>query len=69
MSLSERVVVMDDGKKLVEGAPEAVRHDSRVIEAYLGHKHHNGAPEQTDSPAASSVRASHPAFYPAAGVL
>jgi branched-chain amino acid transport system ATP-binding protein len=69
MSLSERVVVMDDGKKLVEGAPEAVRHDSRVIEAYLGHKHRNGAPEQTDSPAASSVRASHPAFYPAAGVL
>jgi branched-chain amino acid transport system permease protein len=36
MSLADRVVVMDFGAKLSEGAPAAVRDDPRVREAYLG---------------------------------
>jgi branched-chain amino acid transport system permease protein len=36
MTLVDRVVVMDFGSKLVEGAPAAVRADPRVQEAYLG---------------------------------
>jgi branched-chain amino acid transport system ATP-binding protein len=37
MRLSDRVIAMDDGAVIAAGAPEAVRHDKAVIEAYLGH--------------------------------
>jgi branched-chain amino acid transport system ATP-binding protein len=69
MSLSDRVVVMDDGEKLVEGTPEAVRHDPRVIEAYLGHKRHDHEPPQPEPQPHASVRKPHGAIYPATGVL
>lgn len=38
MSLSDRVCVMDYGKKISQGSPEAVRSDPAVIKAYLGEK-------------------------------
>jgi branched-chain amino acid transport system ATP-binding protein len=39
MDLSDRVVVLDYGKKIADGTPDQVRSDRDVIDAYLGQAH------------------------------
>jgi len=39
MDISDRVVVLDYGRKLADGTPDSVRSDPAVIKAYLGESH------------------------------
>ncbi len=39
MDLSDRVVVLDYGRKIADGTPEEVRDNREVIDAYLGVAH------------------------------
>jgi branched-chain amino acid transport system ATP-binding protein len=39
MDISNRVIVLDYGRKIADGSPDAVRTNQDVIDAYLGVAH------------------------------
>jgi branched-chain amino acid transport system ATP-binding protein len=39
MSVCNPVIVLSEGRPLMEGSPDAVRRDPRVLAAYLGVRH------------------------------
>jgi branched-chain amino acid transport system ATP-binding protein len=39
MDLSDRVVVLEYGRKIADGVPDEVKRDERVVAAYLGVAH------------------------------
>jgi len=56
MTLSDRVIVMDNGRVIADGPPGAIQHDERVVEAYLGRR--RSRPTAPSSASAAEVAAS-----------
>ena len=48
MDISDRVVVLDFGRRIAQGTPEQVRNDPAVIDAYLGHARGENEPVRAE---------------------
>lgn len=49
MDLSDHITVLDHGKRIAEGTPEAIQNNQDVIDAYLGVAHEGDGDDNDDS--------------------
>jgi sulfate-transporting ATPase len=55
LDVCDRVVVLEEGRKLAEGPPDVVRRDPKVIAAYLGEPLEEGKARTTERTSATTV--------------
>jgi branched-chain amino acid transport system ATP-binding protein len=46
MGISDHIVVLDYGRKIADGAPDAIKRDANVIKAYLGESEEEELPPE-----------------------